>query len=96
MKNRFLENQEFKEECARCLNCQAAPCATSCPLHLSPKEFIAKAKQHDYASAVDVIYDKNPLGQKLAPLRSSCWLRRAECFHRRITRRAFKLQRTAL
>lgn len=62
MKSRFLEIQQLERECTRCLNCQPAPCAKACPLSLSPREFIAKAKLHHYSSAIETIYNKNPLG----------------------------------
>ena len=59
---KYLSNLQLKNELERCLNCKEAPCADGCPLHLSPREFIAFAKQGNMQAAVNVIRSKNPLG----------------------------------
>ena len=58
----IMSAKQLDTEYQRCLNCLQAPCVNACPLHVSPKEFIALAKKQDYSAAVQSIYDKNPLG----------------------------------
>lgn len=53
---------KLQSEISRCLSCSQAPCVNACPLHVSPRDFIAFAKKGNYAEAVKAIYTKNPLG----------------------------------
>lgn len=53
---------KLQDEIFHCLSCMHAPCSKACPLHVSPKDFIALAKNGNYSEAVEAIYAQNPLG----------------------------------
>lgn len=61
MSARYLNKTKLEAELFKCLNCVAKPCHRACPLKCSPNEFIAKAKQKDFAGAVASICATNPL-----------------------------------
>lgn len=61
MSARYLNKTKLEAELFKCLNCVAKPCHRACPLKCSPKEFIEKAKQKDFAGAVASICATNPL-----------------------------------
>lgn len=61
MPARYLNKTKLEAELFKCLNCVAKPCHRACPLKCSPKEFIEKAKQKDFAGAVASICATNPL-----------------------------------
>ena len=60
-----MENNELKiiSELKRCIGCKVSPCATNCPVGVSPTNFIALALKGDYEEAASLIRSKNPLAE---------------------------------
>ncbi len=59
----YFNAVQLKYELSKCLSCKSKPCTQACPVSCCPQEFIAKAKDGDYAGAIDAIRSKNPMGQ---------------------------------
>ena len=51
--------EEARREAARCVECGL--CVAACPAHMHIPDYIAAIRDGDYAKAVNVIYDSNPL-----------------------------------
>ena len=62
-KNLYLSRAQLVAELGRCLNCKTQPCMNACPVNCNPREFIARAKEGDFAGAVEAITRYNPMGQ---------------------------------
>ncbi len=62
-KNLYLSRAQLLSELNRCLGCKTKPCMNACPVNCNPQEFIAKAKENDFAGAVEAITRNNPMGQ---------------------------------
>ncbi len=62
-KNLYLTRAQLISELGRCLGCKTKPCMNACPVNCNPQEFIAKAKDNDFAGAVETITRNNPMGQ---------------------------------
>ena len=62
-KKQYLTPAQFKAEIERCLGCPNKPCMTACPVGCSPQEFIGLAKEKKYKEAVEVIMNRNPMGE---------------------------------
>ena len=62
-KNLYLSRAQLISELGRCLGCKTKPCMNACPVSCNPQEFIAQAKENDYAGAVSTITRNNPMGQ---------------------------------
>ena len=62
-KNLYLSRAQLISELGRCLGCKNKPCMSACPVNCNPQEFIAQAKDNDYAAAVNTITRNNPMGQ---------------------------------
>ena len=54
-KNLYLSRAQLVAELGRCLNCKTQPCMNACPVNCNPREFIARAKEGDFAGAVEAI-----------------------------------------
>lgn len=63
MKPRYLTNPQFKAELEKCLQCKSKPCEKACPVHCSPHDFIAAAKEGNTTEAATLIAKQNPLGE---------------------------------
>jgi glutamate synthase (NADPH/NADH) small chain len=48
-------------EASRCLQCKRPACVEGCPVLIDIPAFIAKIKEGDFRSAIDIIKDKNNL-----------------------------------
>ncbi|MGB9596547.1 MAG: NADPH-dependent glutamate synthase [Candidatus Poribacteria bacterium] len=48
-------------EASRCLQCKKPACVEGCPVGINIPAFIAKIKERDYKSAIDIIKEKNNL-----------------------------------
>lgn len=62
-KSFYLSRTQLISELGRCLGCKTKPCMSACPVNCNPQEFIAQAKENDYAGAVNTITRNNPMGQ---------------------------------
>jgi len=59
----YFNAVQLKYELSKCLSCKSKPCTLACPVSCCPQEFIAKAKEGDFAGAIEAIRSKNPMGQ---------------------------------
>lgn len=59
----YFNAVQLKYELSKCLSCKSKPCTLACPVSCCPQEFIAKAKDGDFAGAIEAIRSKNPMGQ---------------------------------
>lgn len=60
-----LTDAQLRAELERCRSCEAKPCRSGCPAHLSPADFIRAARggaPSDYRRAAAQILSLNPLG----------------------------------
>ena len=62
MRHLYLNKTQFEAEINKCLHCSAKPCQAACPVHCSPCDFIALAKENRLAEAAQIIREQNPLG----------------------------------
>ena len=63
MTNLYLTAPQAKAELEKCLQCASKPCMHACPVHVSPKDFIAAAKKADWHKAAQLINEQNPMGE---------------------------------
>lgn len=56
----YTEEQAI-QEASRCLQCKKPACVEGCPVGINIPAFIAKIKERDYKSAIDIIKEKNNL-----------------------------------
>lgn len=63
MNRRVLKPAQLKIELEKCLHCAAKPCLKACPVHCSPCDFIAAAKNGEWQKAAELIEGQNPLAQ---------------------------------
>ncbi|MBP5352823.1 MAG: FAD-dependent oxidoreductase [Alphaproteobacteria bacterium] len=63
MSRLYLNKAQLNAETEKCLQCPAKPCLHACPVRCSPCDFIAAAKENDYAKAAELIRTQNPLGE---------------------------------
>ena len=63
MNRRVLKPAQLKIELEKCLHCAAKPCLKACPVHCSPCDFIAAAKNGEWQKAAELIESQNPLAQ---------------------------------
>ena len=63
MTNLYLTAPQAKAELEKCLQCASKPCMHACPVHVSPKDFIAAAKNADWHKAAQLINEQNPMGE---------------------------------
>lgn len=57
----FLNKVQTQAEINRCLECKVSPCAKTCPLGVSPRRFIALAKEGKEIEAAREILSQNPI-----------------------------------
>jgi dihydropyrimidine dehydrogenase (NAD+) subunit PreT len=63
MKNLYLDTLQTKAEMEKCLQCPSKPCMHACPAYVSPKDFIAAAKNNKWQEAAQLINEQNPMGE---------------------------------
>lgn len=63
MRYSYLNKVQLNAELEKCLQCPTKPCMNACPVHCSPHDFIAAAKEQNWEKAAEVIYSRNPLGE---------------------------------
>lgn len=63
MTNLYLDTLQTKKEMDKCLQCPSKPCMHACPAHVSPKDFIATAKNNKWREAAQLIHEQNPMGE---------------------------------
>ena len=51
--------EQARKEAARCVECGL--CISNCPAHMRIPDYIAAIREGDYAKAVELIYDNNPM-----------------------------------
>ncbi len=54
-------DEALQTELKRCIGCKVSPCTKSCPMGVSPHDFIALALKGQYQEASQIIRNKNPL-----------------------------------
>jgi len=70
----YTEEQALLEA-SRCLQCKRPACVEGCPVEIDIPAFIAKIKEKDYQSAINIIKDKNNLPAvcgRVCPQESQC------------------------
>ena len=70
----YTEEQALLEA-SRCLQCKRPACVEGCPVGINIPAFIAKIKEKDYQSAINIIKDKNNLPAvcgRVCPQESQC------------------------
>ena len=70
----YTEEQALLEA-SRCLQCKRPACVEGCPVGIDIPAFIAKIKEKDYQSAINIIKDKNNLPAvcgRVCPQESQC------------------------
>ena len=55
--------EQVMEEASRCLGCKVPKCKEGCPIHNNIPEFIAAAKEGDFAKAYELISEKSNLSE---------------------------------
>ncbi|MBO4819297.1 MAG: NAD(P)-dependent oxidoreductase [Firmicutes bacterium] len=55
--------EEAMEEASRCLGCKVPKCKEGCPIHNNIPEFLAAAKEGDFAKAYELICEKSNLSE---------------------------------
>ncbi len=60
--NKFLNDDEIKNEANRCLNCNNPRCMNACPLGNNIPKMMSKIKEGKFEEALEIDKETNPLG----------------------------------
>lgn len=58
-----MEKNNLEQELKRCIGCKISPCAKTCPLGLSPHDFISLATKGEFEASATLIRSKNPMAE---------------------------------